>query len=118
MGSEYGPAFRSVLVTKDIATVALGTIATIWTPASGKKIRVMGVSISSSAAVSLLLEDNAAVASGGGFVWRSPFLLVNTPYNFDFSPHGGFLLSAANNVLKGTTSGAANVTGTVWGIEE
>lgn len=116
MGSEYGPPYRSILVTKDIGTIALGSITTLWTPATGKKIRVMGLSISSSAAVSVLLEDNSNAAAN--FIWRTPKLLVDTPYTFDFSPHGGFLLSAADNVLKGTSSGAANVTGTVWGIEE
>lgn len=116
MGSELGPPFRSTTVTKDIATVALGSITTIWTPATGKKIRVLGLSVSSSAAVNLLLEDNSS--SAANFVWRTPKLLADTPYTFDFSPSGGFLLSAKDNVLKATTSGAANVTGTVWGIEE
>jgi hypothetical protein len=99
---------------KDQATAAIGTIATVWTPASGKKIRIMGGSISVSAAVSVLFEDNSAGAAN--FVWRTPKLLADTPYFFDLG--NGKLLSAVNNVLKATSSGAANLTGTLYGLEE
>ena len=99
---------------KDQATVAIGTIATVWTPASGKKIRIMGGSISVSAAVNVLFEDNSAGAAN--FVWRTPKLLADTPYFFDLG--NGKLLSAVNNVLKATSSAAANLTGTLYGKEE
>jgi hypothetical protein len=114
---EGDSAFRARVADtfKDVGTVALGSIATVWTPATGKKIRLMGMSISSSAAVSILFEDNSAAAAN--FLFRTPFLVVGVPYTFDFGEKG-ILLSAANNVLKGTSSGAANVTGTVYGAEE
>jgi len=96
---------------KTLKGVAIGSIATVWTPASGKKVQLMGGSISVDAAVSVLFEDNVA----GTDVFQTPVLLADTPYNFDLG--NGVLLSAINNVLKATSSGAANITGTLYGIE-
>jgi len=96
---------------KTLKGAAIGSIATVWTPASGKKVRLMGGSISVSAAVSVLFEDNGA----GTDVFQTPVLLADTPYNFDLG--NGVLLSAVDNVLKATSSGAANITGTLYGIE-
>ena len=96
---------------KDLATVAAGSIVTVWTPATGKSVRFMGLTVSASAAVSLLFEDNAA----GTTVFRTPTLLANTPYTFDLG--NGSQLAAAGNVLKLTSSAAANVTGTLYGVE-
>jgi hypothetical protein len=101
-------------ISKDIATVALGSITTVWTPGTGKKFRLMGGTLSSSAAISILFEDNA----GGATLFRTPKLLVDTPYTFEVNGGQGVLSAAANNVLKATSSGAANVTGTIWGTEE
>jgi len=97
---------------KTVKAAAVGTIATVWTPAAGKKVRLMGGCISLSAAASLLLEDNAA----GADVFQSPVLAANTPYNFDLG--NGVLLSHADDVLKATSSAAANLTGTFYGAEE
>ena len=99
---------------KDLSAVDIGSIATVWTPATGKKIRLLGGYISVSAAVSVLFEDNAAGA--GNFVFRTPKLTADTPFVFWFDQ--GRLLAAANNVLKGTASAAATITGTLFGIEE
>jgi len=65
----------------------------------------MGGTLSVSAACSILFEDNSA----GTTVWRTPKLLADTPYNFDLGQ--GVLLSAANNVLKATSSAAAKCPG-------
>lgn len=96
---------------KDLATVAAGSIVTVWTPAAGKAVRFMGLTISASAAVSVLFEDNAAAAT----VFRTPKLQADTPYTFDLG--NGFQLAAAGNVLKMTSSAAANITGTLYGVE-
>ena len=105
---------RVATVSKDLSTVALGSITTVWTPASGKKFRLMGGTISSSAAVSILFEDNAA----GTTIFRTPKLLVDTPYDFVVNGGNGKLSGAADRVLKATSSGAANITGTIFGTEE
>jgi hypothetical protein len=104
---------RTPTVFKDISAVAIGTITTLWTPAGGKKFRLMGGVLSASAAVNVLFEDNA----GGAFILRLPKLLVDTPFAFTLGGNG-FLSAAANNVLKATSSAAANITGTVYGTEE
>jgi hypothetical protein len=100
---------------KDVSTVAVGSIVTVWTPASGKKFRLMGGTISVSAAVNVLFEDNAAGA--GNFVLRTPTLVAGAPYTFTVGTDGK-LSATANNVLKATSSGAANMVGTLWGVEE
>jgi hypothetical protein len=97
----------------DLNAVAIGTIATVWTPAGGKKFRLMGGSFSLSAAASVLFEDNAGGATVGG---RTPKLVADTPYNFDWG--NGVLSGAADRVLKATSSAAANITGTLYGCEE
>lgn len=96
---------------KDLNAVAAGAIVTVWTPTSGKRVRIMGLTISVSTACSVLFEDNSA----GNFVFRTPTLLADTPYTFDLS--NGKVLSAADNVLKATSSVAANLTGTLYGVE-
>lgn len=103
---------RAANVQKDINGTAIGSITTVWTPTSGKKFRLMGGTISVSAAANVLFEDNSA----SNFIHRTPKLLADTPYNFDKG--NGYLSSAANNVLKATSSAAANLTGTVYGTEE
>lgn len=99
-------------VFKDLATVTITTIVTVWTPTSGKKFRLMGGCISVSAAMSVLFEDN----SGGNTVLRTPKLLADTPYNFDEG--NGILSAAANNALKATGSAAGAITGHIYGVEE
>lgn len=98
----------------DIATVAVGSIATILTPSTGKKYRLLGGYISVSAAASVLFEDNSAATAN--FIFRTPVLAINTPLYFDLGT--GFLSAVANNVLKATSSGAANLTGTIFYSEE
>jgi hypothetical protein len=107
---------RAANVSKDLSAVTITTIATVWTPASGKKFRLMGGSISVSAAMNVLFEDNAAGA--GNFVFRTPKLAADTPYNFVVNGGQGKLSATADNVLKATGSAAGAVTGTLWGVEE
>ncbi len=98
---------------KDVNAVAAGSLVTVWTPTASKRVRFMGLTISVSAACSVLFEDNSAGA--GNFVFRTPTLAAGTPYTFDLG--NGKILSAANNVLKATSSVAATVTGTIYGVE-
>jgi hypothetical protein len=108
-----GIRVRVPSVYYDMNAVSITTIATVATPTSGKRMRVLGGSISVSAAVSVLFEDNAA----GTRVFRTPVLLANTPYNFDLGGKG-VLLAAIDRVLKATASAAATILGTIYGCEE
>lgn len=101
-------------VFKGLSAVTITTIATVWTPAAGKRIRLIGGYISASAAVNVLFEDN--VAGAGNFVFRTPKLLADTPFAFHLGP--GVLLAAVNRVLTATSSAAATITGTLYGVEE
>jgi hypothetical protein len=107
-----GVRLRTQSKRVDLNAVAAGTIATAWSPAAGKRVRLMGGVLSVSAAGSLLFEDNAA----GAFVFRTPKLAADSPYNFDLGQ--GVALGAVNNLLKMTLSVAGSVTGTLYGTEE
>ena len=95
-----------------VSAVTITTIATVLTPSTGKKFRLLGGYISMSANASVLFEDNVA----GTTVFRTPLLLANTPFYFELG--SGYLSSAANNVLKATSSAAGALTGTLLYFEE
>jgi hypothetical protein len=101
-------------ISKDVSAVTVTTITTLWTPASGKKFRLMGGTLSCSTAVSILFEDNIA----GVTIFRTPKLLVDTPYTFEVNGGQGKLSATADNILKATSSAAGVITGTLWGTEE
>lgn len=93
------------------------TPTSIWTPASGKKFRLMGYWFSLSAAAGLVFHDLATVGGGGVIPIPSPLAaaagIVQSP------PIGnGFLSATANNQLWIDATAAATVTGFVWGTEE
>ena len=98
----------------DVATVTINSIATVLTPATGFKLRLLGGTFSLSADASVLFEDNSAAAAN--FVFRSPLLLAKYPYTFVIG--GGRLLAAANNVLKATGSASCTITGVLYYSEE
>ena len=95
-----------------MSAVSITSIATVLTPTTGKKYRLLGGDISVSANASVLFEDNAA----GTTVYQSPLMLANQPFSFDLGP--GYLASAINNVLKATASAAGSITGTLYYSEE
>lgn len=96
----------------DVNAVAIGSIATVLTPSSGKRLVFLGGYIGLSANASVLFEDNS---SGGGTIFRTPLIAANTPFYFDIGKP--YVLSAADNVLKATSSAGANVTGTLFYAE-
>lgn len=107
-----GDLVRVQSFRKDMSGVTITTINSVWVPTGGKRFRLMGGSFSVSAAVSVLFEDQTA----GNFVWRTPKLLADTPYNFDLG--NGHLGASVGNILKATASAAAVITGTLYGTEE
>jgi hypothetical protein len=108
--------FRTPNVFKPFATTAItaGTGATLWTPAAGKKFRLMGWLVSSSAAGQLIFGDNAV----GTVIARSELLAAGAASKCATGDLGnGILSAAANNVLK-IDGPTGNVAGMVWGTEE
>lgn len=112
-GELFIPVYTSGL-RGDVSVVAVGSIATLITPTTGKRFVLLGGSFSLSAAASVLFEDNSAATAN--FIYRTPVLAINTPYDFDISGRP-FISQAVNNVLKATSSGAANMTGTLFYAE-
>lgn len=96
----------------DVSAVAIGSIATVLSPASGKRLVFLGGYIGLSANASVLFEDNSA---GGGTIFRTPLIAANTPFYFDIGKP--YVLSAVDNALKATSSGAASITGTLYYAE-
>lgn len=107
---------RGPNIIKTIAAVAItaGTAATIWTPTAGKKFRLMGWSLSSSAAASLIF------AFGGvpTVMFRTELLaaagISQTAPGFG----NGSMPGAINDVLKLDVSATSTVSGYVFGTEE
>lgn len=93
--------------------IAVGVGATIWTPAAGKKFRLMGWTISSNVASAFIFGDNAV----GTVILRTGAVAANAE---SLSPDigNGILSAAANNVLKLDVTAPGNVAGTVFGTEE
>lgn len=106
---------RTPNVFKPFASTAItaGTGATIWTPASGKKFRLMGYAISSSVAGQLIFGDNLV----GTVIARSAAVAAAGIASDGGSWRNGLLSALANNVLK-LDGPTGNVAGMVWGTEE
>lgn len=112
-----GQAFsrtRSPNIIININAVAISPEATIWTPAAGRKFRIMGYVLESGTlGGNVLLKDN----TGGTTCLIIPFGAANGVITSP--PMGnGFLSAAANNVLTATGTGAQTLSGYIFGTEE
>jgi len=102
---------------KDTAVTA-GTPVPIWTPASGKRFRLIGANLypTGTATAAIFLEDGSG--SVNEFLRFPRLNSSNTaPTPLNFWPNG-YLSSAANNSLFVDVSVSCSVEGFVWGIEE
>lgn len=113
-----GSTFDRIRVGKtykyiEYLNLADNTATTVWTPASGKKFRLMAVQISSSAASLLHLRDGA----GGTIFHTQRTAGIDSKY-FEFG--NGYLSATANNVLEilNKSTATINVWVTAWGTEE
>ena len=98
----------------NVTVASIGTVATLWAPAAGRRFRIKGLAMSTSAAGFGILRQ-AGVASTA-FQFNTPATAANTP------------VSIPNISLVGATVGIALVidasavpltfSGTVWGSEE
>jgi len=102
---------RTPLVFKPIDLAAATAEATIWTPTTGKKFRLMGFILTVGAASTLTFKDNTGgttifIARGG----------TDTPLAINLG--NGILSGAINRLLTVTRGTSATLTGTVYGTEE
>lgn len=97
----------------NVAVTAL-TGVTAWTPASGKKFRLMGWNLSTSVAAAIEFHDNTVGATP---ILQTP-LLAAAGYHNSVNMGNGFLSATADNVLILDVTASGNVSGMVWGTEE
>lgn len=98
----------------DAVAITAGTPATIWTPASGKTVRLLGWALSVSAGAALEFQDSAAA---GTVIAQSP-LLATAGIDKENDIGDGVALAAVDNTLELDVTATATVSGMVWGIEE
>ena len=110
---NFDEQLRFVKVTKDVNGVAVtaGTPVTIWTPAAGKKFRLLRWDLSLSVAGQIIFNDNATL------MFRTSALVANTGRQSGLDANG-FLSATANNPLKIDVSASGTVNGWVAGCEE
>jgi hypothetical protein len=102
---------RVASIVVPLSNIAVSTSpASIWTPSSGKKFRIMGGTVSLSASVTLAFQD-----AGTTFAIFSMTSGTNLPLNFG---ENGYLSTAANNSLFALGGGSANLYGTIFGTFE
>ena len=99
-----------VVTMTPLAGLAAGT--TIWTPAAGKKFRLLGGILTGAVAGVLVLGET------GGTKFIRATVLAGAPVVLNLGPDG-YLSVTVNNVLTYDTTGTAGtLVGTVWGAEE
>lgn len=98
----------------DAVAIVAGTPAVVWTPAAGKKVRLLGWFLSSSAAAALEFQDSGAA---GTVIGQTPLLAAAGVHNAE-SIGEGKVLAAADNTLKLDVTANATVSGMVFGVEE
>jgi hypothetical protein len=102
---------RTPVIFKTVnLNITAGTPLAAWTPAAGKKFRLMGFALSLSVAAVIKLEDQ------GAEILR----VANIANGLNVSPPlgNGFLSAAANNVLQVDVGSSGLVSGFVFGTEE
>jgi hypothetical protein len=107
---------RTATVFKDITATAItaGTALTIWTPAASKKFRLMGWSISVSAAASLIFQYGATPTT----MFRTELLAAAGVSQSAPNFGNGTMPGAANDALKLDVTANATVSGYCFGTEE
>lgn len=104
--------------SKDPLSIVAGTGVSLWTPATGKKVRLMGWALSPTYDTELIFYDGAAGASGT-ILLRWPKILAGEKSIVGRDLIGNGLLSGlADNALYLDVSANSSIFGTVWGIEE
>lgn len=100
-------------VFKNLNAVTITSETTIWTPAAGKKFRLMGFVLTQGTATgNVTLKDNTA----GTTILIIPATTLGQPLSMALG--NGILSAAANNVLTATGVSTETISGFVYGTEE
>ncbi len=103
---------RAITTVKAQNAVNVNAETTVWTPAGGKKFRLMGVQLAASVAGNIIFRDNTA----GTIIAIVPSAAGGAGVYVSFG--NGILSAAANNVLTAQGPGASTLSGTIFGCEE
>lgn len=105
---------RTPAVYKTLSAVVITSETTIWTPAAGKKFRLMGICVTQGVATgAVTLKDNTA----GTTILIVPQNTIGV-YECIQLPGNGILSATAANVLTATGASTETLTGFVYGTEE
>ena len=102
---------RVANVYKAVSLSAAADTQSLWTPAAGKRFRLMGLYLTSNATGLLTFNDGV-----GGTAIFIPRPAGNAIISVNFGQ--GILSAAANNVLSLVRSASTAIDGVVWGTEE
>lgn len=97
-----------------VNALSIAAEATVWTPASGRRFRLLGYELSSTGAQNIVLKDGTAGATILVIPGLTPGQLNYSPDNFG----NGILSAAANNVLTANAGGVNALSGFFFGTEE
>lgn len=100
--------------TIDAVSVTAGSGATVWTPGSGNKFRLMGWSLSVASAAAIEFHDHTV----GTIVLQTPLLAAGGIHNSRGELGNGYVSPHADNHLFLDVTANAAVSGMVWGVEE
>ena len=101
-------------VTIKAQAITAGTPVTIWTPPAGKRFRLMGWSLTSSPATTVIMED--ASGSANEFLRAGCAAAGTASIGPDLG--NGYLSAAANNALCFDVTTSATINGFVYGVTE
>lgn len=93
--------------------IAAGTPVTIWTPAAGRRFRLMGFCLSTTVAGAIIFKYGA----GNTEFLRTPLLVASTPFAMPLMGEGR-MPGVADEVLKLDLTVTGNVSGFIFGMEE
>lgn len=122
LSGNYTPVFNGQMIQPlrqpgkyiNLSAASVAAEATIWTPASGRRFRLMGGTLTSgTVGGNVTLKDNTA----GSTILVLPFGAAASPLNFTL-PGNGILSAAANNLLTATGAATQTLSGYVYGTEE
>lgn len=113
-GGTSGVQLRTPNVFKNLSAVVITAETTIWTPAAGKKFRLMGFMLTQGVLTgAITLKDNTA----GATILIIPQTTIGV-YIISPDMGNGILSAAANNVLTAIGATAETITGFIFGVEE
>ena len=97
----------------DANQITAGTPEVVWTPASGKTIRLLGWYLSTNIQSTIEFQDSA---TAGTVIAQTPELAALGVHDANLGR--GIKLAAANNTLKLDVVANTAVSGMVFGVEE